>query len=152
LRESGIATLFSILPNQKLFSFVVICGGTNIVIMTLDTIRTSELGDSAIKRIMREIYQVYVRKNNLNAADFAKAVEAVMSGTDWPQDRSDEIHRRLENITQHSNNPENRKINDWGNWFSLTSTKPQESGIATLFSILSNQKLFTFVVIYGKQI
>lgn len=80
------------------------------VFMVLDVIRTSDLNNLYIKRIMHENYQIYARKNHIDSTDFVKIVEAVLSGMDCSPERSDEIHRRLESITQRTNDPEHQKI------------------------------------------
>ena len=80
------------------------------VFMTLDAIRTSEGGDLAVKNIARQLYQVHIRKGNIEPADFTQAVEAVLSGADWPQEKSSEIRWQTGNIARHYDNPAIRKL------------------------------------------
>ena len=90
------------------------------VFMVLDAIRTSELGDSAIQQIMRELYQVGTRKRTIDPADFSRAVKAVLAETNWPQARYDEINWRLESIKANITSPDSEKLSwKWGVWFWL---------------------------------
>ena len=102
----------------KQFAFPFAAGGPVVrdVFMTMDTIR-SELGDLAIKKIMRELYAVYIRKRTIDPTDFSQVVETATARADWPQEKREEIHRLFETIAQQSNELQKRKIKSTGTIF-----------------------------------
>jgi hypothetical protein len=71
------------------------------VFMTLDCIRTSALGDPAIKQIMRDLYQRYTSKGRIDPEDFAAAVKVLLLEADWPEENTVEVLQRLDRIVQH---------------------------------------------------
>lgn len=92
--------------------FATLIGGPVVsnVFMTLDIIRTSEIGDPAIRKISRRLYQTYIRQGSIHSADFSKTVESVLARANWHPAKIDEIHQRLESIARHVDNLESRKL------------------------------------------
>jgi len=89
------------------------------VFMILDTIRSIKSGDVAIKKIVSEGYQICIAKNKIDATDFTQIVEGVLVSIDCPQEKVDEIHNRLGNITLYTNESDYNKIERFINFYFL---------------------------------
>lgn len=107
--KQNLLTAKSTDDGQDQFILPSLTGGPIVrdVFMILDAIRTSEWGgDPALKSIVHNLYQVYVRKRAIESTDFTEAVEALMVQQRCPQDEAEDIRQRLENISKNMNDQE----------------------------------------------
>jgi hypothetical protein len=75
---------------------------TREVFLVLDTLRT-ELGDQALKKVLRPLYRLYKTQGTLEADQFSQAIALVLP--DIPPEKQAEIQEHLKNIASLSSTP-----------------------------------------------
>ncbi|HYH04362.1 MAG TPA: hypothetical protein VEC37_14825 [Bacillota bacterium] len=98
--------------NFEDFNLPFVTGGPVVreVFLILEGLRNDDLGDSAVKRVVRQLYQVYRQHHTVSSREFAAAVTAVMEDTPLPPEQAIKIRDSLNRIIREVRNPKNRQI------------------------------------------
>lgn len=71
----------------------------------LDTLRT-ELGDQALRKVLRNLYRLYVRQGNIQATDFSQTIEMALAASVLAPEEQADIRMHLRNIERLTASPE----------------------------------------------